>query len=61
MKEKLQAEEQLTKKAEEQAETQGAELEEAHAELKAVQVELVELKEVSSKYQEDALMEISQL
>ena len=61
MKEKLQAEEQLREKAEEQLETRGAELEGARAELKTVQAELAELKEMSSKYQEDALMEISRL
>ena len=38
-----------------------AELEEACAELKVAQVELAELKESSSKYQEDAMMEISRL
>ena len=43
------------------AETQGAELEGARAELRSVQAELDEVKEASSKYQEDALLEISQL
>ena len=61
MKEKLQAEEQLREKAEERLETQRAELEGARVELKTVQAELAELKETSSKYQEDALMKISQL
>ena len=61
MKEKLQAKEQLKKKAEEHVETQGAELEGAYAELWAFQTELAELKEASAKYQEDALIEISQL
>ena len=61
MKEKLQVEEQLREKAEEQLETQGAELEGARTKLKTVQAELAELKETSSKYQEDALMEISRL
>ena len=42
-------------------ETQGAELEGARAELRSVHTELAELKEASSKYQEEALMEISQL
>ena len=42
-------------------ETQRAELEGARAELRSVQAELAEHKEVSSKYWEDALMEISQL
>ena len=50
MTEKLQAEEQLRKKAEEQTETQGAELEGACADLREVQAELAELKEASSKY-----------
>ena len=50
MKEKLQLEEQLRKKAEEQVETQGVELEGARVELRTVQAELAELKEVSSKY-----------
>ena len=45
----------------ERAETQGAELEGARAELRSVQAELAELKEASSKYREDVLMEISQL
>ena len=61
MKEKLQVEDQLKKKAEEQAEAQRAELEGACAEFRVVQTELAELKEASSKYREDALMEISQL
>ena len=61
MKEKLQVEEQLSKDAEERAKTQGAKLEGARAELWSVQDELVELKEASFKYREDALMEISQL
>ena len=45
--------------AEEQAETHGAELEGARAKLRSVQAELAELKEASSNYWEDALMEIS--
>ena len=61
MKEKLQAEEQLREKVEEQLETQRAELEGAHAELKTIQAELAKLKETSSKYREDTLMEISRL
>ena len=61
MKEELQADEQLRKKAEEQVETQGAELEGACAELRAVQAELAKLKEASSTYREDALIENSQL
>ena len=61
MKEKLREEEQLRKKVVERAETQGAELEGARAELRSVQGELVELKEASFKYQEDTLMEISKL
>ena len=43
------------------AETQGAKLEGARTELRSVQAEVAELKEASSKYREDALMEISQL
>ena len=54
MKEKLQAKEQHRERAKEQ-------LEGARAELKTIQAELAELKETSSKYREDALMEISQL
>ena len=42
-------------------ETRGAELERAHTELKVALAELAELKESSSKYQEDAVMEISKL
>ena len=61
MKEKLRAEERLRKKAEEQLETHGAELERARTELRAAQAELAELKESSSKSREDALMEISRL
>ena len=61
MKEKLRAEERLRKKAEEQLETHGAELERAHTKLRAAQAELAELKESSSKSREDALMEISRL
>ena len=49
------------KKAEEQLETQGAELEEARAELKAAQAELAQLKEAFLKYREDALIEVSRL
>ena len=36
-------------------------MEGARVELRAVQAQLAELKEASSKYQEDALMEVSQL
>ena len=61
MKEKLRAEEQLREKAEKQLETQMAELEGARAKLKVVQAELAELKGTSSKYWEDALMEIYRL
>ena len=61
MKEKLRAEEQLGKDAEQRTETQGAELEGARDELKSVQAELAELREASSKYWEDALVEISKL
>ena len=56
MKEKLREEEQLRKEVVEQAELEGA-----RAELRSVPTELAELKETSSKYQEDALIEISQL
>ena len=61
MKEKLREEEQLRKEAVERVEIQGAKLEGARAELRSVQAKLAGLKEVSSKYREDALMEISQL
>ena len=61
MKEKLRAEEQFRKEAKEWAETQGAELEGARAKLRSVQAELAKLKEASSKYREDVVMEISQL
>ena len=61
MKEKLQAEEQLRKEAKEPTETQGAQLEGAHVELRSVQAELAKLEEASSKYREDSLMEISKL
>ena len=61
MKENLREEEQLRKEAMEQAETQGAELEGARTKLRSVQAKLAELKEASSKYQDDTLMEISQL
>ena len=48
------------KEAVELAKTQGAELEGARTKLRSVQAELAELKEeASSKYWEDALMEIS--
>ena len=61
MKKKLQEEKELRQKAEDVAETRGAELERARAELKTTQVELAELKESSSKYRVDAVMEISRL
>ena len=61
MKEKLQEEKELRQKAEDVAETQGADLERTHAKLKTAQAELAGLKESSSKYREDAVMEISQL
>ena len=54
MKKKLQEKKELRQKAEDAAETRGAEL-------KAAQAELAELKESSSKYWEDAMMEISRL
>ena len=59
MKEKLQEEQQLRKEAEERKEAQGAELEGARAELRSVQAEFAELKDASSKYREDTLMEVS--
>ena len=49
MKENLKVEEELRKKAKEQLETRGAELERARAELRATQAELAQLKETSSK------------
>ena len=61
MKEKLWEEKELRQKAEDEVETRGVELEGARAELKTAQAELAELKESSSKYREDAVMEISQL
>ena len=48
----------MRKKAEEQLETKGAELEGARAELTTAQTELAQLKETFLKYQEDALMEV---
>ena len=61
MKENLEADEEIRKKAEEQLETQGAELEGARAEAKAAQAKLAQLKEAFSKHREDALMKVSQL
>ena len=61
MKEKLRAEEELRQKAKELAATRAAELEVARAELKAAQDELDGLKESSSKYREDTVIEISRL
>ena len=61
MKKNFQAEEERRKEAERKLETQGVELEGAHAELKAAQAELAQLKETSSRFQEDTLMEISRL
>ena len=51
----------MQKKAEEQLETQGAELEGARAELTTNQIETARLKEAFLKYREDALMEVSRL
>ena len=51
----------MRKKAEEQLETKAAELERACAELTAAQAKVAQLKEASSKYREDALMEVSRL
>ena len=59
MKEKLQEEKELRQKVEDTVETRGAELEGARAELKTAQAKLAELKESSSKYQEDVMMENS--
>ena len=61
MKEKLSEEGELRQKAEEVAETQAAKLEVARAKLKTTQDQLDGLKESSSKYREDAVMEISRL
>ena len=54
-------EEEIRKKAEEQLETKGAELEGARAELTAAQTEVAQLKEAFSKYREDASIEVSWL
>ena len=51
----------MRKKAEEQLETKGAELEGARAELTAAHTEVAQLMEEFSKYWEDALMEVSWL
>ena len=51
----------MRKKAEEQLETKGVELEGARAELTTAQTEVAQLKVAFSKYQEDALMEVSRL
>ena len=51
----------MSKKAKEQLETQGAELDEARAELMTAQTEMARLKATFSKYQKDALMEVSRL
>ena len=61
IKEKLQEEGELRQKAKDLAETRAAEMEVARAELKAAQDELDGLKESSSKYREDAVMDISRL
>ena len=61
MKEKLRGEEEQRQKAEELAETRAAELEVARVELKAAQHELDWLKESSSKYRKDTVMEISRV
>ena len=49
----------MRKKAKEQLETKGAELERARAELATAQTEVTSLKEAFSKYREDALMKVS--
>ena len=51
----------MRKKAEEQLETKGAELEGSCAKLTTAQAELGQLKKAFSKSQEDALMEVSRL
>ena len=51
----------MRKKAEEQLETKGAELDGALAELTAAQTEVAQLKKAFLKYREDASMEISRL
>ena len=61
LKERLQEEEGMRKKAKEQLETQGAELEGARTELAAAQIEVTSLKVAFSNYWEDALMEVSRL
>ena len=61
MKENLQAEEEMRKKAEEQLQTKAIGLKGACAELMVAQVEVAQLKEEFSKYREDALMEVSWL
>ena len=61
MKEKLHEKKELRQKAEDAAETRGTELEGARAELKIAQAEFAELKMSSSKYREDAVMEIFRL
>ena len=61
MKENLQEEEEMRKKANEQLEIKGVKLEGARAELTAARAEVAQLKEAFSKYQKDALMEVSQL
>ena len=61
MKEKLLGVEEKRQKAEELAETQAAKLEVARAELKATQDELDRLRESSSKYRDDSVMEILRL
>ena len=51
----------MRKKAEEQLETKGAELERAPAELTAAHAEVAQLKEAFSKYREVTSMEVSRL
>ena len=59
LKERLQEEQEIRKKAKKQLETKGAELEGARSKLMIAQTELAHLKETFLKYQEDVLMEVS--
>ena len=61
LRERVLEEEGKRRKVEGQLETQGVELEGVRAELAAAQAEVVRLMAESSKYQEDALIEVSYL
>ena len=61
LKEKVLEEEGRRKEAEAQLETKDAELERAQAELAVAQAEMACFKAESSKYREDALIEVSRL